>query len=98
MTLTSPELEFLAAWAREEWEPACYRLHAHQLQLGHGVAGASLFALIKAWTRAEGKKDQDILNLGSTAEPPWPWATNEELQARLTEAIGNQAKSETPAA
>ena len=26
MKLTHDELEFLSAWAREEWEPACYQL------------------------------------------------------------------------
>jgi hypothetical protein len=24
--------DFLSAWAREEWEPACYQLPSHRLQ------------------------------------------------------------------
>ena len=40
MNLTQEELEFLSAWAREEWEPACYTLPAHRLQMANGVAGA----------------------------------------------------------
>lgn len=61
MKLTADELEFLSAWAREEWEPACYRLPAHRLQMAHGVSGAQLIAFIKTWTDSEGKKDQEIL-------------------------------------
>ena len=41
MNLTHAELEFLSAWAREEWEPACYQLPCHRLQLAHGVAGGA---------------------------------------------------------
>lgn len=36
MKLTYDELAFLAAWAREEWELACYELPAHRLQLANG--------------------------------------------------------------
>ena len=60
MKLTRSEIEFLAAWAREEWQPQCYQLPAHRLQLAHGVSGALLIDFIKAWTRTEAKKDQDI--------------------------------------
>ena len=42
MRLTHDELEFLSAWAREEWEPACYRLPAHRLQLAHQRLSSSL--------------------------------------------------------
>jgi hypothetical protein len=35
MKLTLEDLEFLSAWAHEEWEPACYQLPAHRLQLAH---------------------------------------------------------------
>jgi hypothetical protein len=42
MKLTSDELDFLSAWAREEWEPACYRIPLHRLQLTHGVSTAQL--------------------------------------------------------
>jgi hypothetical protein len=37
MKLTQDELEFLSAWAREEWEPACYQLPAHRLQLAQAL-------------------------------------------------------------
>lgn len=86
MKLTKNELEFLAAWAREEWEPACYQLPAHRLQLAHGIPGASMIVLIKAWTKAEGKKDQEILHISGSPEPHWPWSTTEEFRTRLEEA------------
>ena len=86
MKHTHDEVEFLSAWAREEWEPACYRLPAHRLQLAHGVAVAQLAEFIKAWTEEEGKKDLDILSAGANPEPPWPWCTSHEFSARLTEA------------
>jgi hypothetical protein len=86
MKLTREELEFLSAWAREEWEPACYRLPAHRLQLAHGVAGAQLIVLIKAWTEAEPKKDQDILGVAANSEPDWPWPGTEDFGGRLAEA------------
>ena len=85
MTLTHDELEFLSAWAREEWEAACYELPAHRLQLGHGIAGAQLIAFIKAWTEREGKKDQDILVAAANTRPRWPWCTTEEFAGRLAE-------------
>src|ERR1041384_3938930 len=86
MKFTMNELDFLSAWAREEWEPACYQLPAHRLQLAHGVPGASLIVLIKAWTEAEGKKDQEILQAASERTPPWPWSSPEEFQSRLEDA------------
>jgi hypothetical protein len=86
MNLTHDELEFLSAWAREEWEPACYGLPAHRLQLGHGVVGAHLILLIKAWTESEGKKDQDILVAAGNPEPRWPWSTDADFVGRLAEA------------
>lgn len=85
MTLTHDELEFLAAWAREEWEPACYRLPAHRLQLARGVAGGQLVMFIKAWTESEGKKDQDILDAAVNPQPGWPWSTTKEFDARFAE-------------
>ena len=72
MRLTHDELEFLSAWAREEWEPACYELPAHRLQLAHGVAGAQLIVFIKAWTEGEGKKDQEILAAAVNPQPAPP--------------------------
>ena len=71
MKLTHNELEFLSAWAREEWEPACYQLPAHRLQLAHGVSGARLIEFIKAWTQSEGKKDQDALHFFSARIAAW---------------------------
>ena len=88
MKLTQDELEFLSAWAREEWEPACYDLPAHRLQLAHGAAGAELITLIKARTEAEGKKDQEILTAAINKQPRWPWLTTEDFAARLEEASG----------
>lgn len=86
MNLTHDELEFLSAWAREEWEPACYELPAHRLQLAHGVAGAHLITLIKAWTESEGKKDQEIFAAAANAQPRWPWPTTDDFAGRLTQA------------
>jgi hypothetical protein len=96
--LTNPELEFLAAWAREEWEPACYQLPAHKLQLAHAVSGASLIVLIKAWTKAERKKDQDIAHVAANPKPAWPWPTDQEFQTRLEEAKREHALQKSPAA
>lgn len=56
MNLTKAELEYLSAWAREEWEPACYHLPAHRLQLAHDVRGAWLGFFIKAWADVSAKK------------------------------------------
>jgi hypothetical protein len=86
MKLTHAELEFLSAWAREEWEPACYQLPAHRHQLAHGISGAQLIVLIKAWTEGEGKKDQDILGAAANPEPRWPWPTTEDFAGRFAEA------------
>ena len=79
MNLTQDELEFLSAWAREEWEPACYQLPAHSLQLANKVSGAQLIVFIKAWTEGEGKKDQDILGVAANPQPRWPWPTTENF-------------------
>jgi hypothetical protein len=85
MKLTLEELEFLSAWAREEWEPACYQLPAHRLQLAHAVSGAQLLAFIKAWTQDQGKKDQDILGVPTNPPPRWPWPTPEAFANRFAE-------------
>lgn len=85
MKLTHDELEFLSAWAREEWEPACYRLPAHRLQLAHCVTGAQLVEFIKAWTLGEGKKDQAILEVAVNPEPCWPWPTTQDFGNRFAE-------------
>ncbi len=86
MKLTHDEVEFLSAWAREEWEPACYDLPAHRLQLAHGVAGAQLIVFIKAWTESEGKKDLEILAAAVNTHPRWPWCTIEDFNGRLAES------------
>ena len=86
MRFMKNELEFLSAWAHEEWEPACYQLPAHKLQLEHRVSGASLIVVMKAWTEAEGKNDQDILRVPCEQAPTWPWSTEQEFQSRLEEA------------
>jgi hypothetical protein len=86
MKLTPTELDFLSAWAREEWEPDCYQRPAHRLQLAHGVPGAHLIDLIKAWTDAEGKLDQAILEVANNPDPPWPWRSDEEFCLRLAGA------------
>ena len=86
MKLTQDELEFLSAWAREEWEPACYQLPAHRLQLAHGVSGAQLIVIIKAWTEGESKKDQDILGAAVNQQPRWPWPTTGNFDRRFAEA------------
>ena len=93
MKLTEGELEFLSAWAREEWEPACYQLPAHRQQLAHGIPGASLIVFIKAWTEAERRKDQEILHVAGNPEPNWPWSTTEEFRTRLNEADNQDRKS-----
>lgn len=80
------EIEYLSAWAREEWEPDCYHRPAHWLQLAHGVRGAYLIDFIKAWTQAQGKADQAILEAASNPDPAWPWKSEEEFGARHVEA------------
>jgi hypothetical protein len=86
MKLTANKLAFLSAWPREEWQPACYSLPAHRLQLSHGVTGAQLFLLIKAGVDGEGMKYQDILNIEASPDPRWPWPLQNEFESRLDEA------------
>lgn len=86
MKLTQDEVEFLSAWAREEWEPACYQLPCHRLQLTHGASGGQLLLFIKAWTASEGKKDQEILGAATNPQPRWPWSTTRHFDARFAEA------------
>lgn len=98
MNLTNRELEYLSAWAREEWEPACYSLPAHRLQLAHGVRGALLGYFIRAWTEASGRKDCEIMDIPGLSEPNWPWPTAEDFQRRLDEARGLGSGRHAPAA
>lgn len=86
MKLTQLELEFLSAWAREEWEPKCYHLPAHRLQVAHHVPGHWFIKLIKAWTKAEKKKDLEILDVANNPSPVWPWKSHQELQSRIQDA------------
>jgi hypothetical protein len=95
MKLRHEEVEFLSAWAREEWEPACYQLPAHRLQLAHGTSGAQLIVFIKAWTEGEGKKDQDILSAAVNPVPCWPWSTTEDFSCRFAEASQWRTHRET---
>ena len=87
MKLSTPELEFLSAWAREERAANPYVLPAHQLQAAHGVKGVSLIRLIKAWARSEGHRDEDIFDLHHNPNPPWPWTNEDQLASRFAEAV-----------
>jgi hypothetical protein len=95
MKLTSAELEYLSAWAREEWEPDCYHRPAHRLQLTHGVKGAYLIDVIKAWTEAEDKPDRAILEAANNSAPAWPWESNAEFESRLCEALARMPLTST---
>jgi hypothetical protein len=85
MSWKSQELAFLAAWAREEKATDPYHLPAHQLQAAHKLSGVVLIRAIKAWARSEGRRDEEIFNLHTNPNPPWPWASEEEMIERLTE-------------
>ena len=84
MNLTPAELEFLSAWAREETASDPYSLPAHQSQAAHRIKGVTLIRTIKAWARAEGRKDEDIFQLYDNPTPRWPWSSEAEMHARLT--------------
>ncbi|HEX3313547.1 MAG TPA: hypothetical protein VHR72_01595 [Gemmataceae bacterium] len=86
MMLTNAELAYLSAWANEEQQPACYGLPAHRMQLAHGLSGAQMITLIKAWTEAEGKKDHEILDVDADMPPHWPWTSIEDQRNRVSEA------------
>jgi hypothetical protein len=83
MKLNRNELEFLSAWAREEKALDPYALPAHQLQAAHKVRGVTLIRAVKAWARAEGRRDEDIFNLCDNPNPSWPWSSDEEMTERL---------------
>jgi hypothetical protein len=84
MTLNRNELQFLAVWAREERALDPYVLPAHQLQAAHKVRGVTFIRAIKAWARAEGRKDEDIFQLFEASAPSWPWLSEEQMTERLT--------------
>jgi len=88
MKLKPEELEFLSAWAKEEKAPEPYYLPAHQLQATHGVKGVTLIRAIKAWAQSEARKDEEIFNLCDNPRPHWPWASDEEMRARVGEVLG----------
>src|SRR5438445_11162587 len=83
MKLQSSELEYLAAWSREEKAPDPYSLPAHQLQAIHQISGVTLIRLIKAWARAHGRRDEDIFNLFLGGNPAWPWPSEDALRQRV---------------
>jgi hypothetical protein len=87
MKLTTEELQFLSAWAREEKALDPYQLPAHQHQAAHKVRSVTLIRAIKAWARAEGRRDEEIFDLCDNPNPPWPWSSGEEMTARLA-AVG----------
>lgn len=85
MKLDQKELDYLAAWAKEEKAPDPYSLPAHRLQAAHKVSGVVLIRAIKGWARAEGRKDEDILGFCCNQSPSWPWASEEQMTERLSE-------------
>lgn len=85
MVFRADELEFLSAWAREEKTTDPYVMPAHRLQADHQVSSVHLIRAIKAWARAEGKRDEEIFTLCSNAAPSWPWSSDSELKQRLDE-------------
>jgi hypothetical protein len=87
MILHAAELDFLTAWAREEKTPDPFSLPAHRLQAAHQVPGVLLIRAIKAWARAEGRRDEDIFTRESIANPPWPWSDDAEFRKRFDEIM-----------
>jgi hypothetical protein len=97
MKLEPKELEYLSAWAREEKAPDPYALPAHRLQATHRVSGLTLIRLIKAWARAEGRRDEDIFDLCSNSSPAWPWRSEDEFSQRtLPVDVGYERSSSSP--
>jgi hypothetical protein len=94
MRLQPKELEYLSAWAREERAPDLYVLPAHQLQARHQVKGITLIRTIKAWARAERRREEDIFTLYCNPNPPWPWSSREELQDPVNDIQAGESKGE----
>src|SRR6266542_2528045 len=94
MTLSTKELEYLSAWAREEKARDPYALPAHRLQADHHVRGVTLIRAIKSWARTEGRRDEDLFDLYENPNPSWPWASEEEMTRRLAE-LGEEANALT---
>lgn len=97
ITLKPAELEFLCAWAREEKAANPYSLPAHQLQAAHRVPGVVFIRAIKAWARAEGKRDEDIFTLHSSPAANWPWASDDEMQKRMEDIQSSAAAASSTA-
>lgn len=91
MELAKDELAYLSTWAREERAKNPYVLPAHQLQAAHHVRGFVLIRLIKAWARAENRRDEDIFDLCNEPNPVWPWPSDHEFEEKLQEFGVRQA-------
>jgi hypothetical protein len=87
MSMNPSELEFIAAWAQEEKAANPYVLAAHRLQAKHRVAGVVFIRLIKAWARAENRRDEEIFELTSITSPTWPWMDEESMYKRRVDEI-----------
>jgi hypothetical protein len=94
MKLSTSELDYLSAWAREEKARDPYTLPAHQHQARYNVRGVTLIRAIKSWARTEGRKDEDLFDLCQNPNPSWPWSSEEEMTRRLAE-LGEQANALT---
>ena len=92
MNLQPNELQYLAAWAREEKAADPFTLPAHRLQAAHHIESVMLIRAIKAWARAEGKRDEDIFKISSTVNVPWPWLSAEQSRGRLEQIISELGK------
>ena len=93
MKLHTTELEFLAAWAREEKAANPWELPAHQLQAAHQVSSATLIRAIKAWARSEGRADEDIFGLSASPHPSWPWTDSHQRLKSILAAQGETKKA-----
>ena len=91
MELAKDELAYLAAWAREERARNPYVLPAHQLQAAHQVRGIVLIRLIKAWARAEKRRDEDIFDLFDEPKSRLARPSAHELEEKLSEFGVRQA-------
>ena len=89
MKLATNELQYLASWAREEKAADPFTLPAHRLQATRGIESIVFIRAIKAWARAEGKRDEDIFKICSPATVAWPWESAEEARERLETAFAH---------
>lgn len=98
MELLANEIEFLATWAKEEKAPDPYDLPAHRLLAIHQIPSVALIRAIKAWARAEGKRDEDIFGVSSNPTPTWPWRSGSCARERLEEITGVAPNAPVPLA